>query len=75
MFESDDYCVPKYFDSIAYTFKRENMIETFSKILNNYDEFVFNYNKKINYLKKEFTLEKIENIKNQVNKIEISKIL
>ena len=52
LFESDDYCVPKYFDSIAYTFKRENMIETFSKILNNYDEFVFNYNKKINYLKK-----------------------
>lgn len=75
LFESDDYCVPKYFDSIAYTFKRENMIETFSKILNNYDEFVFNYNNKIKYLKKEFTLEKIENIKNQVNKIEISKIL
>ncbi len=70
LFESDKYCVPKYFESIAYTFKKEDMINSFKKIIENYDEFLLEYDAKINFLKQKFTKSKIIEIKNQLNKLE-----
>lgn len=69
IFEADKYCVPQYFKKIAITFERANMISTFKQYIDNYENFLKEYNQKILYLKNEFTFQQKQKIVAQMNEL------
>lgn len=57
IFEADKYCVPEYFKRIAITFEKQNMIYTFKQYIENYENFLREYNQKISFMKNQFTFQ------------------